>query len=215
MAIQLNDYHQGLMDQLNQINTMGASATADYQNLAAQQAQAKALQQAAANAALANKTTTNLNQLQSQAQVDTGSSNVGVKTPTGTGKNTFSNFLGAISQRESGGNYKAVNRDSGALGKYQIMPGNVPSWSKEALGHSITAQQFISNPAIQEKIAQYKLNYYYSKYGPAGAAVAWYAGEGTAKKYIAQNGVGFNKPQGSYSSISAYALGILRGMGLK
>lgn len=35
---------------------------------------------------------------------------------------TVDNFLPAIVKQESGGNYKAVNRESGALGAYQVMP---------------------------------------------------------------------------------------------
>lgn len=127
----------------------------------------------------------------------------------------FGSFLRAISGRESGGNYRARNPDSGALGKYQIMPGNIPSWSREALGRSISAQQFYQSPQLQEQIAQFKLRQYYQKYGPEGAAVAWYAGPGTANKYMRQGGRGYNAAQGKYSSISAYALGILKAMGLR
>lgn len=129
--------------------------------------------------------------------------------------NTFSNFLSAISGQESGGNYGVVNNSSGALGKYQIMPGNIASWSRMALGHSVTPQQFLHNPQLQEQIAQHFLQNYYNKYGPAGAAVAWYAGEGTAQKYVRRNGAGFNAPQGGYPSINAYALSILHKMGLR
>lgn len=138
-----------------------------------------------------------------------------VFTPSSGGGNTFANFLHAIAQRESGGNYHARNADSGALGKYQIMPGNVAGWSREALGHSITPEQFYDTPGYQDRIASYELGKYYSQFGPAGAAVAWYAGPGTARRYVAENGRGFNAPQGKYSSISAYALGILRAMGLR
>ena len=127
----------------------------------------------------------------------------------------FNNFLRAISKRESGGRYSAVNRDSGALGKYQIMPGNVGAWSQEALGRRISTGTFLRTPSLQEQIAQYKLRQYYNQYGAQGAAVAWYAGPGTAKKYLNAGGRGYSAPQGKYSSISAYALGILRDMGLR
>lgn len=134
----------------------------------------------------------------------------------GTAKgDTLDNFIRAIAKRESGGRYGAVNRDSGALGKYQIMPGNIPQWSQQALGRRISAQTFLNSPALQEKIAQYHLGKYYRQYGAQGAAVAWYAGPGTAKKYLRAGGRGYNAPQGKYSSISAYALGILRDMGLR
>lgn len=127
----------------------------------------------------------------------------------------FGRFLKAISGRESGGNYKARNRTSGALGKYQIMPGNVGPWSQEILGRRITPNQFYSSPKYQEQIAQGMLRKYYNQYGPEGAAVAWYAGPGTAKKYLRSGGKGYGRAQGNYSSISAYALGILKKMGLR
>lgn len=132
-------------------------------------------------------------------------------TPTGN----FGDFVRAISGQESGGNYGAVNRHSGALGKYQIMPGNIPSWSQAALGRRVTANQFLSSPQLQEQIAQYQLRQYYNKWGPEGAAVAWYAGPGTANKYMRSRGRGFNAAQGQYPSISAYALSILRKMGMR
>ena len=48
--------------------------------------------------------------------------------------------------------YGAVNTGSGALGKYQVMPANVPSWSKAAIGHSVTPAEFLASPEIQEKV---------------------------------------------------------------
>jgi len=140
----------------------------------------------------------------------------GYTPPSGQAGNTFENFMRAIAQRESGGNYRAVNRDSGALGKYQIMPGNIPSWSKGALGYTISSQQFLRTPALQEQIARWQLNNYYRKWGPGGAAVAWYAGPGTAASWYKNSNRGYyNSPQGKYSSINAYALGIMRAMGIK
>lgn len=129
---------------------------------------------------------------------------------------TFENFIHAIAGRESGGNYRAVNPDSGALGKYQIMPGNVPAWSMQILGHRVSPSQFLASPQLQEQIAQGMLRNYYNKWGPGGAAVAWYAGPGTAAKWVTNRNRGYyNSPQGRYSSINAYALGILRAMGLR
>ncbi|SRR6266498_942877 len=123
---------------------------------------------------------------------------------------TFGKFINAISNRESGGTYHARNPSSGALGKYQIMPGNIRGWSKEALGRSISPSQFYNSPQLQEQIAQYKLRQYYNKYGPWGAAVAWYAGPGALKYGTAS----LQRRQGAYSSIATYANAILRRMGL-
>lgn len=89
---------------------------------------------------------------------------------------SFNQFFAAIAAQESGGNYNAVS-SAGALGKYQIMPANIASWSKEVLGHSITVQQFLHTPALQEQIARGKLQNYWNKYGARGAAAAWYSGK--------------------------------------
>ena len=120
-------------------------------------------------------------------------------------KGKFGAFLRAIAGKESGGNYGAVNHSSGALGKYQIMPGNIPSWSKQALGHSVSAQQFLHSPQLQEQIAQYQLRNYFNKYGAAGAASAWYSGNPNAWKNSYAK-------QGAYPSIHAYVMSILNAM---
>jgi hypothetical protein len=125
-----------------------------------------------------------------------------------TGGSAFDKFMNAISQQESGGNYHSVNRDSGAMGKYQIMPGNLPSWSKQALGHSISRSTFLNSPELQEQIARYQMQQYYNKWGPRGAAIAWYAGPG------AVNSRNLNKSQGNYPTISGYVSSVLRRLGL-
>lgn len=186
-------YDAALRRRLEMINSFGESANANASALAARRQQLQAQQS---------------NSYMGVPQADTG---FGGAAHGGD----FGSFLRAISGRESGGNYGARNPDSGALGKYQIMPGNIPSWSREALGRSISANQFYRSPSLQEQIAQFKLKQYYNKYGPEGAAVAWYAGPGTANKYMRQGGRGYNARQGKYSSISAYALGILKAMGLR
>src|SRR4051812_14754410 len=88
--------------------------------------------------------------------------------------------LGKIAGTESGGDYGATNGRTGASGKYQIMPSNWPSWSREAglpAGSKMT-------PANQEKVARFKLSQYVEKYGEQGAAVAWYAGEDDAVEWL-------------------------------
>jgi hypothetical protein len=118
--------------------------------------------------------------------------------------------------KESNNNYSAVNKHSGAMGKYQIMPSNIRGkgrgWDYEALGRDVTTQQFMQSPEIQEKIARYKLQSYYQRYGPAGASIAWYAGPGAAQKY-AKNGYVSNAGQANgYPSIAAYMNAITNGM---
>lgn len=91
---------------------------------------------------------------------------------------TFEQFMRGISIQESGGSYSAVNRSSGALGKYQVMPANVAGWSKQVLGYSISTSTFLHSPKLQEQIVSGVLKGYFNKWGPRGAAAAWYAGPG-------------------------------------
>jgi hypothetical protein len=65
-----------------------------------------------------------------------------------------------------------------ALGKYQVMAANVPEWTRAATGVASTPQQFLANPQLQEITARDRFTGYADKYGPVGAAKAWYAGEG-------------------------------------
>ncbi len=116
----------------------------------------------------------------------------------------FSNFFGAIMGQESGGNSQAVS-SAGALGLYQIMPGNVGPWGRQYLGQNITPSQFLADPGLQTKLAQAVLGDYYNKYGARGAAAAWYSGNpGNAGNY--------NKVS-SGPSVGEYADSILRRMG--
>lgn len=89
---------------------------------------------------------------------------------------TLEQFLNAIAGQESGGNYRAVNGRTGALGKYQILPSNVAPWSRRYLGYTISPSQFLNNPALQERLARAVLTDYFRRYGPRGAASAWYSG---------------------------------------
>lgn len=106
------------------------------------------------------------------------------RSPVNT-KVTFEQLVAALITQESGDNYNSrgilVNGDR-AYGRYQIMGNNIPAWSREVLGRSVSIAEFMSSPALQDKIAQGKLRQYYDKYGPEGAAAAWYGGEGGVKK---------------------------------
>lgn len=88
-------------------------------------------------------------------------------------------FLNALSSQESGGSYSAVNKHTGALGRWQVLPGNVAPWARKYLGMNISASQFLRNPALQDKLVGAVLGSYVSKYGYRGAASAWYSGNPT------------------------------------
>lgn len=135
--------------------------------------------------------------------------------PGGGGGSALEKFINSIGMKESSNNYSAVNKNSGAMGKYQIMPSNIRGkgrgWDWEALGRDVSTTQFMQSPEIQEKIARYKLQKYYEKYGPAGASIAWYAGPSAAQKY-ANTGYASTAPQNGYPSIAGYMDAITNGM---
>lgn len=91
-------------------------------------------------------------------------------------------YRDAISGIESSGRYNLlgpVTRDGDrAYGKYQIMGKNVGPWTREVLGREMSPQEFASDPAAQDAVFNAKFGGYVSKYGPEGAARAWFAGEG-------------------------------------
>ena len=66
----------------------------------------------------------------------------------------------AIIGQESGGNFLAVNPDSGALGYGQLMEFNVAPWTKAALGRALTPEEFLHSPEAQIQTIDYKLNEY-------------------------------------------------------
>lgn len=102
------------------------------------------------------------------------------KNSTGTGAASGkAAFFKAVEGQESGGDPNAVSK-VGAVGIYQIMPDNWPSWSKEA-GYEGADP---NDEAAQRAVGEFKLGQFYDKYGPEGALVAWYAGEGNAERWV-------------------------------
>jgi hypothetical protein len=126
----------------------------------------------------------------------------------------------AVLGQESGGNYQEKNKDSGAVGAYQVMPANIPQWTKEAFGQPIDENTFryggmvngqqMSAKQIQDTVASNKLNQYFAqgktKYGDDATAVryaasAWYSGSGDNMNSM--------KPQNGYPSIKDYTFSVL------
>ncbi|MFN5589905.1 MAG: hypothetical protein ACK48P_08820 [Holosporales bacterium] len=115
----------------------------------------------------------------------------------------------AIFGQESGGDYQIVNKDSGALGIGQVMPANVPSWTKECLGQSYTPAQFLACDDIQLATVTCKLSKMFDSYTAKGeegfeacrsTAAEWYSGQGSLKDSTA--------PQAGYPSILAYTVSV-------
>ncbi|MBA2708300.1 MAG: hypothetical protein H0U59_10915 [Gemmatimonadaceae bacterium] len=111
-------------------------------------------------------------------------------------------FMRAISGQESGGDYNATNKDSGAHGRFQIMPANWPSWSAAAgiPGAPQTAEN-------QDRVARFKMQEYYNKFGNWGdVAAAWYSG-GPLNPETA------DRAQGGYPTIRQYVDSIMGKLG--
>jgi hypothetical protein len=87
----------------------------------------------------------------------------------------------AISAIESGGRYDELGpvtkTGDRAYGKYQVMGANIPEWTRAALGRQLTPQQYLGDTAAQEAVFKHRFGQYVQKYGPGGAARAWFAGE--------------------------------------
>lgn len=87
----------------------------------------------------------------------------------------------AVKQFESGGDYGAMSPPSAngdrAYGAYQIMGNNVPAWTSQILGRSMTPDEFLNDKQAQDAVAVKKLGDYYTKYGNVNdAASAWFTG---------------------------------------
>jgi hypothetical protein len=91
----------------------------------------------------------------------------------------------------SGGNYGALGKltKSGdrAYGAYQVMGANVPSWTEKYAGGRMTPTQFLTDKAAQDAVFQGEFGRLSAKYGPVGAARAWFSGEGGMNNLSAQD----------------------------
>jgi hypothetical protein len=110
-------------------------------------------------------------------------------------------------ESKGSGDYAAMGPDVGgdrAYGKYQVMGANIPEWTQEALGQQMSPEQFLASPEAQDAVFDHKFGGYAQKYGPEGAAKAWFSGEG-----------GMNNPNASDGNLtnSQYAAKFMDGMG--
>lgn len=106
----------------------------------------------------------------------------GQPAPTGS----IGAFRAAIIGKESGGNYSAVNPDSGALGIGQVMPNNVGPWTQKYLGRRLTPQQFLRDRNAQDAVVNGRFRDMLADQQSAGysgeqairrAAAVWYSGQ--------------------------------------
>ncbi len=89
-------------------------------------------------------------------------------------------YLNAIKGVESSGRYGVVGpthkRHGRALGAYQIMESNLPSWSQEAVGRQVSPDEFLQSKELQDQIARHRFSQYAEKHGLDNAASMWHSG---------------------------------------
>ncbi|RPJ61795.1 MAG: hypothetical protein EHM24_26265, partial [Acidobacteria bacterium] len=97
-------------------------------------------------------------------------------------------YRNAIGKIESSNNYRArgpviKNPNSmyygeRAAGRYGIMPGNIPEWSRAALGEEISLNEFLARPDLQDQIFDHRFKDHIRRFGsPEDAASAWLTGK--------------------------------------
>lgn len=150
----------------------------------------------------------------SSGRIPGGNAPGGVVVPGPSG--AAGNYRESISAIESGsraGNYSAlgpVTRSGDrAYGRYQIMGNNIGPWSQAALGRRVSTQEFLKNPEIQDQIFDHVFQGYVAKYGPGGAARAWFAGEGGMNNLNATDATATSRG----TKVSDYERRFLAGLG--
>lgn len=96
------------------------------------------------------------------------------KAPT-----SIDQFMKAIASVESGGRYNAVNKSTGAYGKYQIMPSNWAGWARKYLGDANARM----TPENQEKVARGKMLDLYKWLGSWEGVAHWWLSGGSDKAF--------------------------------
>lgn len=109
-----------------------------------------------------------------------------VSNTVSTLTSSMSNYATAIKSIESGGNYSAIGplsrKGDRPYGAYQVMGNNIPSWTKELLGYSVSTQEFLKSKSIQDGVFAQQFGKYVTRFGnDLDAASAWLTGRPMAK----------------------------------
>lgn len=115
------------------------------------------------------------------------------RKPKTNRKVAYRNGIAYIESRGSG-NYNAIGprhkKLGRALGRYQVMEANVGPWSRAALGRTVSVKEFMASPKVQDTIFDHRFGGYVKRFGEAGAAQAWFAGEGGVGKVNRKDSLG-------------------------
>lgn len=141
------------------------------------------------------------------AAVSDPSLKTGVRPKFQDGGGSFSpddidRFLGSLAKIETGGRedpYSTMGPQTKygrPIGKYQILPTNVPEWSEQAGLGRLTPEQFVGNKEAQEAVARAKFGEYLNKTGSGEEAAAmWFGGPGYKKHAGAKDVLGTSIPE--------------------
>lgn len=118
---------------------------------------------------------------------------------TGDSSDSLARLMQSIAQLESGGNYgemgPATKSGDRAYGRYQVMGANIPTWTKEVFGYSLTPEQFLASKEAQDAVARSKLGSYLKQYGNIDdAASVWFSGR-PVKNNRSRDVLGTSVPQ--------------------
>jgi len=129
----------------------------------------------------------------------------------------------ALGKIESGHNPSALGPLTGegrdrAYGYSQVMGSNVPNWTKEILGTSMTPDEYLNNPNAQKAVTRGKIAQYLGQgYSPQDVASMWFSGKPMDKAGDAADVTGttvpdyiqrFNKAYGSADTAPAQKQGL-------
>jgi hypothetical protein len=90
-------------------------------------------------------------------------------------------FLAGLACTESGGRFDAVNKSSGAMGKYQVMPRNWPVWADRYIGNRWARP----SPRNQEYVVRQRIADLYEKHGSWRVVAYWWlTGNGDADEEL-------------------------------
>lgn len=84
---------------------------------------------------------------------------------------------------------KGMYKGQRAIGRYQVMEGNIAPWTKAALGRSLTREEFLADTKAQDAVAAHQLQAAKNKHGTwEDAASVWFSGQPLASAGNASDG---------------------------
>ena len=106
---------------------------------------------------------------------------------------TLDMLMRGVNTTESSNNYKAIGprtrTGDRAYGISQVMGDNVPDWTKQFYGQSLTPEQYLNTPDAQVAVTQGKLGELLQQYKtPQDAASVWFSGRPLDKSANASDG---------------------------